>query len=268
MKTFLKVIGQFIVGIFKAKKREDEYLYENFKVKEKIDKLTYKILIKKLDAKEPFTFSRFGDGEFNTIFNKKDTRGNMGKNCDGHLYYPELGIELLDILKSQPKYFMGLQPLAMRIEGEEIQKLFQENNINIEWSDTDILHNASICGDLGLFIKALKNNECNILAAPEFLSECSKLFPIHERIIVPDTNAWLEIKQITYDIIKAINLNHKKKKNIIVLIMAGMTANVILDTLYIPYGERITIIDTGSVFDPYCGRNSRSYHKKLEIKAI
>lgn len=43
---------------------------------------------------------------------------------------------------------------------------------------------------------------------------------------------------------------------------AGMTSNVLIDILWRDYGDRVALIDFGSVFDPYAGVYSRSYMRR------
>jgi hypothetical protein len=46
-----------------------------------------------------------------------------------------------------------------------------------------------------------------------------------------------------------------------------MMSNVLIDDLH-PIAEvvGVTLLDMGSIFDPYVGVNSRSYHNKLNLK--
>jgi len=41
---------------------------------------------------------------------------------------------------------------------------------------------------------------------------------------------------------------------------------VLIDDLWNIYKDTITQIDCGSLFDPYVGRKTRTYHKNLEVK--
>jgi hypothetical protein len=42
-----------------------------------------------------------------------------------------------------------------------------------------------------------------------------------------------------------------------------MASNVIIAQFAREYGNTITQIDAGSVFDPYCGVQTRRYHHKI-----
>jgi hypothetical protein len=80
------------------------------------------------------------------------------------------------------------------------------------------------------------------------------LFDEMVHIVVPDLNAWL-----MYDHINE-QLKYHIQKDCLVLLSCGMMAEVLI------FDNReadCTIIDTGSLFDPLVGVNSRSYHFKL-----
>ena len=115
---------------------------ENFKIN-----FTYNNLLNNISNSVNFSFSRFGDGEWNCIFNKK------GHNCDGHEYFTDLGLELKKIVEGIPEYIVGLQSLGYSIWKDDIDKL-----TNINFSDSDILHRASINGVLDLFLNNKRIN--------------------------------------------------------------------------------------------------------------
>ena len=69
-----------------------------------------------LSGGKPFSFSRFGDGEWNAIL------GKPGQNCDGHAFFPELGADLRDALIQKLPYLYGMQVRAVKCMGKEIQK--------------------------------------------------------------------------------------------------------------------------------------------------
>lgn len=226
-----------------------------------MNKLIYGSLIEKIHEKETFAFSRYGDGEWNAIL------GKVGANCDGHEYFESLGKALRNVLISRPNYYLGLQSLAMRVIGLEITKFVTANNIRpiSEWGDADILHKASIKEMLPQFFEALDTTPYVLLVAPEYLKQINKYFKYNAIVEVPTKNCWLHYKRIEYDILAILNEQTKYDNYVVVLFMAGMSSNVLIDALYNLYTDKVTLIDAGSVFDPFVGRNTRSYHKKLNI---
>lgn len=216
----------------------------------------YEELLQKLKTKQNFAFSRWGDGELNAVFGSK-----RRANCDGHTYFEDMGRELKQILLSQPKYIMGLQPLAMSIAiGDELELFEHHNNLKINWVNSDILHNASIQGQFYKFFQALSDRKV-IIVGPSKLSRIDKYIPVHYFLSIPDRDCWLSNKDIESILCSYLN----EEPNQVVLFCASMMTEVLIDRLYHKFGDTQTFIDTGSVFDPYCNVRSRSYHKKLKI---
>lgn len=194
---------------------------------------------------KPFAFSRYGDGEWNAI------KGKVGQNCDGHQYFDNMGARLRDIVKSNPGYMMGIQPLALRLWGDELINF----NPNIDWVNSDALHNASIDERLEGFFEALEGKKVHIIA-PEYLQSLD--LEIKLALEISDKNCWL-----MYDGVRDYLKEHTKGQvGEIYLICASMMANVLIDDLWKMNPNNI-YIDCGSVFDPYVGKITRSYHRNL-----
>lgn len=201
--------------------------------------MNYYELVLRLNTRKQFSFSRFGDGEFACMFERGD------QNCDGHLYFKSLGLALNAVIQD-PKGVMGLQSLGYGIFKDKIDKL------KIEWVDADIMHQASIDGELSQMIYALKHRNVTMVG-PNHLRELT----FYDRFIeVPLRNAWLDHKFILKEIDKITLPGH------VIVYSCGMMAEVLIHEMY---SERITQIDAGSVFDPYCGVKSRKYHYKLNV---
>lgn len=204
----------------------------------------YGKLIEFLNTNVNFSFSRFGDGEFNCAFGKK------GQNCDGHEYFEDLSQELIKILNSKQKYFFGLQNLGYNIWKDKIDQLK-----DIRFCDADILHKASIKNSLNYFLDALKSKNI-ILIAPEYFKNFEKI-NTNNHIIIPEKNCWLS-KNDTIEL-----LEKKITKNCVVLYSASMMSNFIIEHIFTNYENEITQIDCGSVFDPYLGVSKRMYHQSI-----
>jgi len=212
----------------------------------------YHEFLEKLKANEPFSFSRWGDGEWNAIF------GKNGQNCDGHKYFEDMGAQLSAIVQGSPEYYMGMQNLAMTIRGDAINAF--NADLGIEWIDADCFHKASIKGFFDTFFEAIKDREV-IMVAPERLKSLYNDMQFRGFVEVPLVDCWHE-KDATLNMINSMPF-----KDAVILFCAGMPTNVMIDELYQEHGKECTFLDMGSVFDPYCGYSTRSYHKKLEIWA-
>lgn len=210
----------------------------------------FDLMCEKLRNGEPFSFARYGDGEWNAIYGKK------GENCDGHEYFPDLGERLRKIVESKPKYLMGMQPLTVASERwAQIEKDFP----GIDWVDGDSIHNASIDGKMESLFAAIRESENVFIVGPWYLNEMRKYFKF-TLLPVPPKNCWLY-----YDMI--INYIIKKEPYCadgVYLLCSSMMSEVLIDDLS---NTTHTLIDIGSAFDPYCGVKSRRYHHKLNINA-
>jgi hypothetical protein len=131
-----------------------------------------------------------------------------------------------------------------------------ENDLIFDWVNSDIFHHASIKGYLKPFIDVVKGKNI-IFVGPEYLESLSlfSFFPYY----VPEKNAWLEYDKILFDLLELT-----KTGKGIMLFCAGMTTNVLISNLW-AINKQWTYIDAGSVFDPYAGRQTRSYHKDLKL---
>ena len=212
------------------------------------EKITYAKMIDDLKSYKNFKFSRFGDGEWNCIFNK------LGQNCDGHKYFPDLGEALRRVVLAEPKYTVGIQPLSMSptyARSEQIKEFC--SGLNINWVNSDVLHSASIDGELQKFTDALLGRYV-IMVGPSHLS---KLFDcVHITTLYKD--CWLQYKSIR----EQVEFHVDGAYNAVVLFAASMMSEVLIDDFAdFPH----TFIDVGSVFDPFCGVKSRSYHHKLKV---
>ena len=54
----------------------------------------------------------------------------------------------------------------------------------------------------------------------------------------------------------------KKYKDVVFAMSSSMATNVIIDELYDEIGDKCSMIDFGSIWDPFVGRHTRSYHRQ------
>jgi len=217
--------------------------------------------LSRLQSKEPFSFSRWGDGEWKSVLGRQ-----KGHNCDGHYYTAELSQDLGKVLTAKPRYALGMQGLAMRLYGPQIIAWLNERWLgSLEWSNCDVFHYAVIHGHMQKLLSVLSSREV-ILIGPRHLAGIGSVksaFKPRGHIIVPDKSAHKDKKRIIQDARATMGLI----KNSIVSVCAGMTAEIIVDALHETHGEDHTIIDFGSLWDPLMGVKSRTYMKspKLEL---
>jgi hypothetical protein len=208
------------------------------------DAITFQRICLNLVQGKNFKFARYGDGELFCM------NGKIGRNCDKHEYFPDLGAMLIETVTNRVDYMIGIQPLSVSHIPHLVDQFILQTYTPKELYNADVLHNASIDGKLDTFMKSLDGRYI-ILVGPAHLAG---LFEEMVHIVVPDLNAWLLYKTINEQLIYHI------QKDCVVLLSCGMMAEVLL---YENRDSDCTIIDTGSVFDPLVGVMSRRYHYKL-----
>lgn len=207
--------------------------------------VTFERMCKMLREGKNFKFARYGDGEFFCM------AGKIGRNCDKHEYFADLGQALNDAFYSDPDYMVGVQPLSVHSGLYQRALQFAPGPKNIY--DADVLHSASIDGRLGEFMEALKGRYV-IIIGPEHLKQLG----LRKHIVINSVNCWNDYDRLCDEIGKWINYGY----DFVFLLCASMMSEVLInDFQYTAH----TFIDCGSVFDPYVGKLSRSYHHKLKL---
>lgn len=235
-----------------------QLLQRGWMIRLKSSEQNFDYIISRLRENSPFTFSRWGDGEWEAVLNLKKADET---NCDGHQFFDVLCDELKKILIKKVPYMLGMQPLAYhKLMGRKIDKFLKSNNIkpsDLWWVDADVFHNASTSGKIYLLFDELKKKKI-LLVGPEYLTKL-KTFPF-DFVEVPLINCWNERDRIMKEI-KEKSMVHDYDA---VLFCAGMTSNWMIDQLHGKFDG--FILDVGSLFDPFAGKNTRNYHKKLGSK--
>lgn len=206
-------------------------------------------LCEKLAKRENFSFSRWGDGEWNCVLGKE------GRNCDGHPYAADLSLSLAAVLLSEQAYYMGMQPKAQRDMGGEVQKWIADKSCQVEWCNADIIHDASIDDRLDEMARALLGRNIILVAPLRLKRMAHKLQAYH--VVCPLTNVWKWYTTIYGDVVERL------QRDVVVLYCMSMPAKVMINQFAREYGDTITQVDIGSAFDPYCGFRTRRYHEKI-----
>ncbi len=206
------------------------------------------LIADKLRSSEPWAFSRWGDGEWSAVL------GLGTENCDGQAYEP-LRDGLRGILRSRPSYLLGLQPLAMKKFGTQIAAWLRANHLRLPWVHADVFHDLSKEGALLPFLEPLKDRKV-IVVGPERLRGLMRLLPYVAFVEVPVTNAYAALWDITARLSAALVSVVRP----VVAFSAGMVSNLLIHELS---GREATLIDFGSVWDPYVGLATRNYHAAI-----
>jgi hypothetical protein len=216
-------------------------------------------LIRKIDARDPFAFSRWGDGEWHSLFGRVE-----GRNRCGHRYFPEMGVELKRVLLGRPSYVLGMQDLALRIYKGRIEKWLFENNLdNLDWINADVFHKLSSKGRIDPLVESLRNTPALVLVGPNHLRKLEGYLGFGKFVEVPLPDCYLTMGQT---LAKLKKVSKKLPIGSVIAISAAMPANLMIDALArTEAGRRLILIDLGSVWDPYAGVKSRSYMKDMDV---
>ena len=203
-----------------------------------------------LRARERLVFSRWGDGEWAAIL------GHGSQNCDGQPYTPDLRRGLMKVLQSRPSYRLGLQGLALRRFGDQIDRwLRHESLTDLAWCDADIFHRASIHDRLSSLIEALRERGV-VLVGPARLAGLSSRLRIVAHVVIPDEQAYDSADRW---IDQAWRRATHAGPTVVVAVSAGMGGKILVHRLARTLGEH-SIVDFGSVWEPYVGHLNRTYH--------
>jgi hypothetical protein len=202
-----------------------------------------------LNAGQPFSFARYGDGEWLSIL------GATGQNCDGHPYTPGLARELGEAVTSAADYTFASRVTAQI--RDQVVRWCKLNNVDREWHSTEVFLEASLAGKLKPLVFALRMRYVGYVGPEHLLHFANDEFNVVGFAPIPKVNAYGEIAGMVRDALGLVDLGADT-----LLISAGPAANALIHRLHPRIGKRVTMIDVGSVFDPYVGVLSRSYAKR------
>lgn len=198
---------------------------------------------------EPFSLSRFGDGEILCMY-----PNGMKENCDGNKFFPELSAPMKQIFKNNYPYYHCLLDCTFDYNADLFRALIAENCPDMEFYNGEIWQELSLNGRIEELVSHLdKHNP--VLVGGKHIGNAKDIIgwtkaPYHLRI--PDVDSFNSIQEIMQQIGELYIQGYR-----MFCFSAGYTTKIIIDTLFPYIGHDTFMIDMGSVFDPYCGRLSR-----------
>lgn len=207
-----------------------------------------------LRSRKPFTFSRWGDGEWRSVLG-----ATSGVNCDGHRFFAEMGRDLSAVLAAKPNYLLGMQPLALRMFGAKIEDFLAQHSLQaLPWINADVIHRGAIQGELAALLEVIDAVPL-VIVGPDHLKRAQGVLHYQAFVDVPPKNCYLAMERIIADTLNAVD---DLKEPGVISISASMPAEIIIDRLHRRLNGRHTLIDFGSVWDPLAGVQSRSYMRR------
>lgn len=209
--------------------------------------------VDKINKREPFSWVRYGDGEWSSIFRDRARTGSGSQSLT------DIGLSRAmrkSIAKSwkADNYFPAMRESSLKPKVK--QWLLNNQPAHIWWHDCTIFYKSSRKGQLYPFIKALRETDYPIvLVGPPRLQKLN-IFPVAQFIAIPGRDAWKDHPHILR---KCKNVKGKA----LFLITAGPTAKPLVWELYPHCGKKSFVLDMGSLWDVYVGKASRRYMRGM-----
>jgi hypothetical protein len=199
----------------------------------------------------PFSFSRFGDGEVLCMHNTTW----LEKNCDGSHFMQDLIAPMKQIFINQYPYYHCLLQCSFDLEGEWFKTFISETCPNMPFYDGEVWQKISFEGRILELVEKI-NLYKTCLVGPPHIKNFRHIKGLNTEISVietPETDSFRCYHKI-YDQIMSEHNNGCRFFGF----STGYTSKILIDNLFPYIGHNSFLIDFGSVFDPYCGKLSRS----------
>jgi hypothetical protein len=210
-----------------------------------------------LKDKMPFSFARYGDGEWLCILGEFTGHANS----NGCHYTQELCDDLRDVLKRNNPYYHAMLRVALSEKEATysnksimfgrtiIEKFLSDNELDIEWCNGDVFLNISLKGNLFPLIEQIRERRV-LYVGNERLRGLNMrgvgFFPYVTYVEVPPADSYTQKDTI----LKQVYLCIEKYQIDFIGWSTGMASKVFIDETFMKYPE-ITQIDFGSMFDGY-----------------
>lgn len=199
-----------------------------------------------LDTNQPFALSRFGDGEWAWMLDIPHV------NEEGHGYFPEMASDLrISLERNHPYPFHYSMPeLKLCHNQERIVEYCK--GLPVDWYDCSTFRRANVAGELYPLVEAMRKKKM-VYVGPEHL-DAFIFLNLHyiSYVNTPKRNAY----EKKGSILRAIRYAVEWEKPDAIGFSAGPLANILIDELW---DGSVTLIDFGSIWDPYVGVKSRRY---------
>ena len=211
--------------------------------------------VDRINDNEPFSFVRYGDGEWSAAILHNRARTGTGSHS---LTIPKMVVDLqrsLQGIHPSDNYFVATRPNAVA-QNPLIPKWLGANTPKgTQWNECRIFCRASMAAKLNPFITALRNLSIPLIfVGPAWLRGLKDIFPKARFIEVPLLDCYFAKE--------TINLQVRKMPHpALVSFSAGPTAKILIYELFPKLGGKSFLLDLGSLWDIYVGRPTRGYHR-------
>ena len=211
-----------------------------------------------LKEHQPFAFARYGNGEWGCLLGTAKVTGSGSQRLD----IEKLRKGIQSSIKSSvgDKYFfLGLQSrgylanisLLPKIEAA-VAKHFPE----VKWVEGEVFAKASWKVQLNPMVRELRKQRM-VVVGPKWLKALKhRAFQYEQFIEVAPRDCFKTYRQTRNAILRV-------KTGSVVSFSAGPTSKALIGAVRRARGDELTLIDFGSVWDPYAGKNTRRYHVRI-----
>jgi hypothetical protein len=213
--------------------------------------LSFESVVDKVRSREPFSFVRYGDGEWLFILDHSQALLRVIRETDDQVCE-----DLADTLRHWQGPVPGIQErsyLVRRGLWSRIEAWLDANHLDLPWVWADVLHTASMNNRLGTLVDALRERQVT-LVGPAYLSS----LPFYHRHLV--TNEFSAHKQVDslYQELQCLPATA-------IVFCCSIAAKILIHRLH---GRGHLLLDCGSVFDPYAGVLSRKYMRTPDFLKV
>lgn len=227
----------------------------------KIKDIPLEEYINRLKNNQHFSFVRFGDGEWLSLFQ------SFGRvSCDKQPLSVELQKDMQKVLINGSKLdiIFGMQNYALKLGSKRINKFLFDNNLNIDWVNADVFHYACRDGKLFPLIEELRKQKI-VIVGPKFLRKLSeRTFKYSAFVEVPIEDCYRDKERILKEILK---INKKMGEDTVYSFSAGPLSKILIRDLKEKMPDTF-LIDFGSLWDTFCGETERGYTKGMSKEIL
>lgn len=210
-----------------------------------------------------FSFSRWSDGEWTALLGRVSPA-----NADGHPYSTSLRLALIRALHT-PGPRIGMGAIALRLYGDKIGQLVEQNNFPNEWYDADLFHCeqtvAAKAGRVSSLVQFMRTADIRtVVVGPEPYMHLDNVFPVSRFVRIPSTDCWScysDWLEETWRVMQVL------RPPVLVSVSASMPAKVLIHELHTrAENEKVQswLLDLGSIWLSYLdghGLKTRSYQR-------
>ena len=217
----------------------------------KVNEPGLRFYVDRIRKAEPFSFVRYGNGEWDCIL-KLYPRTRSGSQR----FTPALRKALIRSLvqKRSGAYYPAIQSTGYLKRLKLLPKLetwLAENSPGLTWHGGEVFTRASRKGKLFPLIEAMKQRRVVVVGPPWLM----KLPFANVFIPVAKRHCWAQVDEIEAQL--------RGVRNCVISFSAGPAAKALIHRLQPSLGTHSWLIDFGSLWDPFCGVKSRTYHRRL-----